>query len=335
MAGLELHGVAKAYGGRPALRPLDLAVADGELLAVLGPSGSGKTTLLRLVAGLERADAGSVHIGGRDVTALAPAFRDVGMVFQGHALFPHLTVRRNISYGLEARGTSAREAGPRVEEVAARLGISELLERRPGRLSGGERQRVGLARALVREPSVLLLDEPLSSLDAPLRAELRREIARLHRELGLTILHVTHDQAEALALGDRIAVLRDGALDQVGSPAEVYDRPRTLGVARFVGVAQMSVVSESVLPGLGPPGVVLGVRPEDVALGEGPVEGRVELVEPAGDHALVTVAVTGGERLVARATAGEPPAVGAAVRLRVAAERVHRFDPDSGLRLDP
>jgi len=334
VAALELRGLAKAYDGRPALRPLDLAVADGELLAILGPSGSGKTTLLRLVAGLERADAGTVTLGGEDVTALEPARRDVGMVFQGHALFPHLTVRRNVSYGLEARGASPRDAAPRVEETAARLGIADLLERRPGRLSGGERQRVALARALVRSPRALLLDEPLSSLDAPLRTELRREIARLHRELGLTILHVTHDQAEALALGDRVAVLRDGALEQVGTPAEVYERPRTVDVARFVGVAQMSIVPGAALPGVGGPALV-GVRPGDVRLGGNDARGRVETVEPGGDHALVTLALGGGERLVARVAGRPTPAVGEEATVGVDRARLHRFDPATGERLEP
>lgn len=343
MAELELRGVAKAYGSRQAVAPLDLVVADGELLTVLGPSGSGKTTLLRLVCGLEAPDAGTILIGGRDVTSDDPGARNVGMVFQGHALFPHLDVRRNIAYGMQARRVPAREIGPRVEEVAERLGLGELLDRRPGRLSGGERQRVALARALVRTPDLLLLDEPLSSLDAPLRAELRREIARLQGELRLTMVYVTHDQSEALALGDRVAVMRTGAIDQVGTPEEVYSRPRTLEVARFVGLAQINVLEAESFPALaaGRQGALLAVRPEDVGVagsrlnvpGAVSLPGRVELIEPAGDHALLTLALDGGGRLTARIEPELRPEAGHRTEALVDPARVHRFDAASGERL--
>jgi len=237
MAGLSLAGVGKSYGSVLALRGLDLEVAEGELMVLVGPSGCGKTTTLRVVSGLEAATEGSVRIGDRDVTALPPAERNVSMVFQTYALFPHMTVARNVGFGLAARGLPSDERRRRVEEAAALVGCGALLDRRPFQLSGGERQRVALARALVREPDVFLLDEPLSNLDAQLRAHMRAELKRLQRRLATTALYVTHDQVEALTLGDRVAVLREGALQQVGTPDEVYRRPANRFVARFMGAA--------------------------------------------------------------------------------------------------
>ncbi|MGH2897136.1 MAG: ABC transporter ATP-binding protein, partial [Solirubrobacteraceae bacterium] len=267
---LVLDALEKRYGALRALAGLSLAVAEGELLAVLGPSGSGKSTALRVVAGLERVDSGRVLIGGRDVTALEPARRDVAMVFQSFALFPHLTVRDNIGFGLAARRAPAAERARRVMEAAQVLGLEGLLDRRPQALSGGERQRVALARALAGRPAVLLMDEPLSNLDAPLRERARTEIRRLHRETGATVVYVTHDQAEALSLGERVAVLDGGRLRQIGTPDEIYERPADSFVAGFVGSPPMNLVSVQVAGGVlrGPEPVVLALPPDAPAEGE-------------------------------------------------------------------
>ena len=230
-----LRGVEKRYGDVVAVRPLDLEVQPGELMVLVGPSGCGKSTLLRLIAGLETATSGEVWIGGRRVDEVEPGARDVAMVFQSYALYPHMTVARNLGFGLRMRGTPRAELERRVAETAAALGLAELLERKPGQLSGGQRQRVALGRAMVRDPGVFLFDEPLSNLDAELRLRTRDEIAALHRRLGTTMIFVTHDQVEALSLGQRVAVMDRGRLQQVGTPDEVYRRPGNLFVAGFVG----------------------------------------------------------------------------------------------------
>ena len=240
MAQLLLDGVSKHFRAADdncidALRNISLSIDRGELLVLLGPSGSGKTTLLRILAGLERADEGKVVIDGKDAASIPPERRDLAMVFQNGALHPHLTARENISLGLKLRKLSRHEIEARVTAIADRLGLQILLDRLPRELSGGERQRVALARALVRQPRILLLDEPLSHADAPRRVQLRRELAELHAELGTTVIHVTHDQEEALALGDRVAVLREGTLQQVGTPRDLYDRPANVFVAGFLG----------------------------------------------------------------------------------------------------
>ena len=240
MAELRFAGVRKDYGSIRALRGLDLDVADGELIVLVGPSGSGKSTALRAAAGLEDVTDGTIHIGGRDVTRVPPAGRNISMVFQSYALFPHLTVAENIGFGLRARGVARAEAAGRVESAAKVVGCGELLERRPFELSGGERQRVALARALVREPDVFLLDEPLSNLDAQLRVHMRAELKRLHQRLEATMIYVTHDQVEALTLGDRVAVLRDGELQQLGPPDEIYRRPANRFAAQFIGSPAMN-----------------------------------------------------------------------------------------------
>ncbi|HSB54356.1 MAG TPA: ABC transporter ATP-binding protein, partial [Gemmatimonadales bacterium] len=232
MASLSLRGLSKTYDRRAAaLRELSLEVEDGELVALLGPSGCGKSTILRLIAGLETPTTGTVWIGGREVTRLPPADRNVAMVFQSYALYPHFTVRGNLEFPLRMRGVNPADRITRVERVAAQLGLGDLLHRLPAQLSGGQRQRVALGRALVRNPDVFLLDEPLSNLDAALRAQLRAELLALHRSLGATMLYVTHDQVEALTLGHRLVLLKDGAIQQVGTPREVYDRPATTFVA--------------------------------------------------------------------------------------------------------
>ncbi|MGH2637149.1 MAG: ABC transporter ATP-binding protein, partial [Actinomycetota bacterium] len=242
MAGLRFDGVHKAFGAVLALRGLDLEVAEGELMVLAGPSGCGKTTALRIAAGLERPTAGRITIRDRDVTDLPPVRRNVSMVFQSYALFPHLSVGDNIGFGLVARKTPKGEVAERVRAAAELVGCAELLARRPAELSGGERQRVALARALVRHPDVYLLDEPLSNLDAQLRVNMRAELKLLHQRVGTSMVYVTHDQVEALTLGDRLAVLRDGALQQVGTPDDVYRRPANRFVATFIGSPAMNIL---------------------------------------------------------------------------------------------
>ena len=312
----------------------------------MGPSGSGKSTLLRLVAGLEAPDEGTICIGDRDVGGDDPSERGVSMVFQSFALFPHMTVARNIGFGLEARKVMPDERDRRVGEIAAWLGLEELLERRPSELSGGERQRVALARGLVRKPRVLLMDEPLSNLDAPLRAGIRAEIKRIHRETGVTILYVTHDQVEALSLGQRVGVLEDGRLRQVGSPVEVYDRLADAFVAGFIGSPPMNLLRGSVVDGAFRSGQVVlplpaagagadgealaGFRPEaaTVARGEG-FAAVLELAEAVG-HDRVWYVRAGEHRLAVRPPAGARAEEGAEVRIGVAPEDIRLFDAATG-----
>ena len=333
VSGVRLVGVSKEYDSVPAIRELELEVADGELLVVLGPSGCGKSTVLRLVAGLEEATSGRILIGERDVTRLSPGRRNVSMVFQSYALFPHLTAAENIGFGLVVREVRRAEIRERVARAAALAGCGHLLARRPAQLSGGERQRIALARALVREPDVFLLDEPLSNLDAELRAETRAELKRLHARVGATMLYVTHDQIEALTLGQRIAVLRDGELQQVGTPDQIWREPANRFVARFVGSPAMNIVSSGAAVGLDAPrGAEVGIRPEHVILGDAGVEATVVLVEPIGSESLVhlRVAETG---LVARVAAETGHRVGEAVRVSALREHAHLFDVGTGERL--
>ena len=280
MAEVRFEQATRVYPGSdvPAVDALDLHIGDGEFMVLVGPSGCGKSTLLRMIAGLEEVTAGQISIGGGDVTDLAPRRRDIAMVFQSYALYPHMSVRKNIGYGLKVRRTPKDEARRRVDEVAKLLGLEQLLHRRPAALSGGQRQRVAMGRAIVREPSAFLMDEPLSNLDAKLRVGMRAELARLHERLGVTTIYVTHDQVEAMTLGQRVAVLRDGVIQQVDSPQALYARPDNLFVAAFIGSPAMNLVEATVagdsvsfagwtLP-LGPrrPGrdgnVILGIRPE-------------------------------------------------------------------------
>lgn len=337
-AGLELVGVHAAHGKADVLRGIDLTVPKGELLVLLGPSGAGKSTLLRVIAGLHPVSKGEVRIDGREVTALSPGQRDVSMVFQAFALFPHLSVADNIGFGLQVRGMGKREVRRRTETAAAMVGCEKVLDRRPEQLSGGERQRVALARALVREPALFLLDEPLSNLDAELRVRTRTELRALHDRVGATMVHVTHDQTEALALGDRVAVLRDGRIEQIGTPDEIWRRPATAFVAGFVGSPAMNL-----LPGDGPwrvPGRetraehAVGVRPESVRLGgsgEG-LEAKVMGVEVIGDDAWVRLLV-GDHPLVARVAATTRPEIGAQVWAWADDADLHVFDA-AGNRVD-
>jgi ABC-type sugar transport system ATPase subunit len=294
-------------------------------MCVVGPSGSGKSTLLRAIAGLESLDEGTIELNGRDVTRVAPAARGVAMVFQGFALFPHLSILDNIAFGLAARGVSRDERRERAGEVARRLGIAEaLLDRRPRELSGGERQRVALARALVRRPAVLLLDEPLSNLDAPLRASARAEIRRVQAETGVATIHVTHDQEEALLLGHRVAVMCDGRVVQAAAPDEIYDQPATVFVAGFLGRPPMNLLAPGEPFSFDGPAATVGVRPEDVVVGEG-AEASVEVVERAG-HDLVWRLRAGASTFAARPPAGSRASEGDTVLVRAA--RVYGFDAD-------
>jgi ABC-type sugar transport system ATPase subunit len=342
---LVLEGLEKRYGTTRVLSGLDLEVPEGELLSVLGPSGSGKSTTLRLIAGLEAPDGGRVLIDGRDMTGVAAGSRGVAMVFQSFALFPHLTVAGNVGFGLEARRVAAAERRTRVEAAASVLGLGGLLDRRPAELSGGERQRVALARALVARPRVLLMDEPMSNLDAPLRESARAEIRRLHAETGATIVYVTHDQSEALSLGQRVAVISAGAVRQVGEPDAVYDRPADVFVARFVGSPPMNVVPAVAEAGVlrGPGAIVLplpseraapgrpllaGFRPEHVRPSADGFPARLDAVERAG-HERVWRLRADDEVFAARVPADEPGDAGSTVRLAVDPSGVRLFDATS------
>ena len=296
---VERLSFAYAGGSRSAVSDVSLTVAPGEVLAVVGPSGSGKSTLLRIVAGLLAPDSGTVHLGGTDVTAVSPERRPVGMVFQGFALFPHLSVAANIGFGLAVRRTARADRDLLVRRVADRLGLGTLLDRRPEQLSGGERQRVALARALLRDPVVFCLDEPLSALDPVLRASARRDLDTVLREDGRCALHVTHDQAEAMTLGDRVALLRDGSVEQVGTPRELYERPATTFVASFVGTHPMALLPPSVARVPVPQGaVVIGARAEHVTV----VQGEDALVVTVDDlgHERIAELDVDGETLRAR-----------------------------------
>jgi len=348
MASVTLRQLSKVFdGGVQALHPLDLDVQDGELLVLLGPSGSGKTTVLRCIAGLEEPSTGDIVIGERVVTQLAPAARDVAMVFQTPALYPHLTVRENIAFPLDIRGVARAQATRRVTEAAQRLGIHAVLDRVPEQLSEGERQRAALARAIVRGPQAFLLDEPLSHLDAKLRIELRAELLALHRALGATMIYVTHDQIEAMTMGQRIGVLHEGRLRQVGTPEEVYQRPADVHVARFVGTPGMNVL-QGRGRGTGEGGRVvevgsltiplelstydgelqLGIRPEHVglcAVDKGVGNADVLVVEPLGSETLVHLNA-GGQPLVARLAGFADVRVGTRVGVKVDRRKLYLFD---------
>jgi ABC-type sugar transport system ATPase subunit len=335
VAAIRLDGVAKVYpGGHAAVRPLDLEIADGEFLVLVGPSGCGKSTLLRLIAGLETPTAGRVLIGGADMTAAPPQARELAMVFQSYALYPHMSVRDNLGYGLKVRRAPRDIVAERVAIVARALDLDQLLERRPAQLSGGQRQRVALGRAMVRQPKAFLLDEPLSNLDPALRAQARAEIARLHRTLGTTVVYVTHDQEEAMTLGGRLAVIRDGAIEQVAPPAEVYEYPANTFVARFIGAPPMNLVSARVLGIDAPDGTLAGVRPHHLAIVAGSgVPAVVELVEPRGPDAVVHLRLdVPGAPTVLAVVEGEPPVIDSRVYVQAAEGRVHRFDGSSGRR---
>jgi multiple sugar transport system ATP-binding protein len=351
MAEVRFEQATRIYPGsdEPALDALDLEIGDGELMVLVGPSGSGKTTALRMLAGLEDVDAGAVYIDGRDVSDDAPKRRDVAMVFQNYALYPYLTVADNMAFPLRVAKVSKRDRLARVREVAELLELTPFLDRKPGQLSGGQRQRVAMGRAIVRQPRVFLMDEPLSNLDAKLRVQMRADIAALQSRLGVTTVYVTHDQAEAMTLGHRVAVLRDARLQQCDTPRALFDRPVNTFVAGFIGSPAMNLCTLPVTGGRvafgsvtldavnGREQVVVGVRPEALELaGEG-VDARVEVVEELGLDAYVfcTADLPGGAaRLVARTGARHAPARGEHVRLRPSPDyEPHLFSADSGERL--
>ena len=357
MPTVRLDHVSKSFDGTVVVEDFDLTVADGELLVLVGGSGSGKSTILRMLAGLESVTAGAIRIGDRDVTALPPRDRDVAMVFQDYALYPHMTVRENLSLGLRLRKLPAGEIGRRVAWAAEMLGLGPLLDRKPKALSGGQRQRVAMGRAMVREPAVFLFDEPLSNLDAGLRAQMRIEIGTLQRRLKTTTVYVTHDQVEAMTLGDRIVVLADGRIQQVGRPIEIYRAPVNRFVAGFIGTPPMNFVAGRVdasdgallfasdgvclsLPRDRFSGIrssapaTLGIRPEDLLVvepagesGERRLAGRVVLVEMLGGTSHVHFDV-GPHRLLATVADDRLPAVGDTITVRARTERAHLLGPD-------
>ncbi len=353
MASVTYDRAAKHFGDVVALQELSLEVADGEFMVLVGPSGSGKTTALRLLAGLEGLSGGHIRIGDDLVDTIAPRRRDIAMVFQDYALYPQMSVRDNLAFGLKMAKVPRSEIRRRVDAAAEALDIGELLARKPRALSGGQRQRVALGRALVREPRVFLMDEPLSNLDAKLRAQTRGEIKRLQREVGTTTVYVTHDQVEAMTMGDRIAVMSQGRLEQVGDPDTVYSRPANTFVATFIGSPAMSLVSMSrdgtgalvhgelrvPLPaeteGL-PAEVVLGVRPEnchpwvDGAGLLGPFEGRVEYTEALGRETFIGVEAAGGVRLVIEAGGSVRVGIGETVRFGLVSGGLYLFDAATG-----
>ncbi|APZ44023.1 ABC transporter ATP-binding protein [Acidihalobacter ferrooxydans] len=354
MATLTLRSLAKRFGESVALTPTDLEVADGEFVVLVGPSGCGKTTLLRMVAGLESPSGGDILIGGQRVNALEPRARDIAMVFQNYALYPHMSVRKNLAYGLKLRRMDKAEIARRVAWAAELLGLNEYLDRKPRALSGGQRQRVAMGRAIVREPQVFLFDEPLSNLDAKLRAAVRVEIKRLHQRLATTTLYVTHDQVEAMTLAQRVVVMNRGRVEQIGHPSEVYARPATTFVAGFLGSppmnlfeARLTAAGDAVeVSGLDAPlplpapvangnrAVTLGIRPEafvpDTA---GTLPFALDLEEPLGAETLLHGQL-GGQACTLRLSADTLPADATAVtRLSVVPEALHLFDAESGARL--
>ncbi len=366
MPGLTFDHVSKEFpGGTVAVRDLSLAIADGEFMIFVGPSGCGKTTALRMVAGLEKITSGTISIGDRVINDVSPRDRDIAMVFQNYALYPHMTVRKNLAFGLKERKMPKDEIEQRVTDVSAMLGIDDLLARRPAQLSGGQRQRVAMGRALVREPAAFLLDEPLSNLDAKLRVQVRGDLKRLHQRLGITTIYVTHDQVEAMTLGDRVAVMSNGVLQQLGAPQDVYDRPANLFVAGFIGSPPMNLLRAEARGGVANAGdlslpiaglpdgdVVLGLRPEHLRPatdGQPSTEFQVEVVEPLGDGVIVHGTVSGtlvtapsGDDEVLPRLAGERaeittkfeptlrPSPGERMRLAIAPHHVHVFDGRTG-----
>jgi multiple sugar transport system ATP-binding protein len=335
----------------PAVNGLDLHIADGEFMVLVGPSGSGKTTALRMLAGLEEVDAGEIRIGDRDVTDLAPKDRDIAMVFQNYALYPYLTVADNIGFPLRIAKVPKAERQKRVAEVAERLGLTEYLHRKPSQLSGGQRQRVAMGRAIIRLPSVFLMDEPLSNLDAKLRVQMRADIATMQADLGVTTVYVTHDQSEAMTLGHRVAALKDGYLQQCDTPRAMYDRPVNTFVAGFIGSPAMNLCTVPTLNGAvllgsisvplpraanGHADVVLGLRPEALELAADGLPAEVQIVEEFGADAFAfCVADVGGTqtKLVARVDARRAPSRGDRVSLRPNPAEAHCFDPETGVRL--
>ncbi|HVQ87411.1 MAG TPA: sn-glycerol-3-phosphate ABC transporter ATP-binding protein UgpC [Actinomycetes bacterium] len=361
MATVVFDKATRIYPGAetPAVDSLDLTIEDGELLVLVGPSGCGKSTSLRMLAGLEDVDAGSIHVDDRDVTTLAPKDRDMAMVFQNYALYPHMTVAKNMGFALKTAGVPKSEIQRRVQDAAKLLDLEPYLDRKPKSLSGGQRQRVAMGRAIVREPQVFLMDEPLSNLDAKLRVQTRTQIASLQRRLGVTTVYVTHDQVEAMTMGDRVAALRDGVLMQCDTPQNLYDRPANVFVAGFIGSPAMNLIDLKLVEGGAMLGdqllpldrtvisdaathntdsVTVGLRPEDLHITpDGEWQLSVILVEGLGADAYVygTVERLDGSNkdVIVRTDGRHQPARGETVRISIDQTRAHAFDPESGLRL--
>ena len=361
---LEIRNLDKSYGATEILKDINVSAESGGFLVLVGPSGCGKSTLLNCIAGLESISGGSIQIGGRDMTQVSPKDRNIAMVFQSYALYPTMTVARNITFGMKVRGVDRATRASKLQDVARQLQIEELLDRRPSQLSGGQRQRVAMGRALVRDPQLFLFDEPLSNLDAKLRVEMRLEIKKLHHDLGATMVYVTHDQIEAMTLATKIVVLKDGVVQQIGSPAEIYRHPANLFVADFMGSPAMNLIPARTLregngtrieierAGEAPvvlidtrngdlPGeVILGLRPEDIAeagfrAGEDvqEVECRIDLVEPAGADTFV-VSRLGGKQVTARLHSETTAQTGSMLDLAFDLSKVSYFAKDTGERLN-
>jgi ABC-type sugar transport system ATPase subunit len=350
MATLELRQVRKSFGPVPVVHGVDLAVADREFVVLVGPSGCGKSTILRMIAGLEEASGGEIMIDGAVVNEKDPKDRDIAMVFQDYALYPHMTVAENMAFSLRYRGVARAEIARRVDEAARVLEIEALLARMPRQLSGGQRQRVAMGRAIVRNPKVFLFDEPLSNLDAKLRVAMRTEIKKLRQRVATTTIYVTHDQVEAMTLADRIVVLDKGLIQQIGAPEEVYERPATTFVAGFIGAPPMNLLPARIDGGVAlddgtrlpaPPAqngaagrpVWCGVRPEHLVWApDGPIRGTASVVEPLGSDTMVAFAVAGTE-VIARVPPRTVRAAGEAMRFAVDPAHLHLFDRDTGVRL--
>ncbi len=333
MANIELQGLVKRYGKLDVVHGIDLSIADGEFVVFVGPSGCGKSTTLRMIAGLEDISGGTLKIGGEVVNEREPKQRNIAMVFQNYAIYPHMSVRQNIGFGLYTSKLSQSEKDKRIDETAQILGLTDYLARRPAALSGGQRQRVAIGRAMVRNPSAFLFDEPLSNLDAQLRTQMRIEIKRLHQRLGTTIVYVTHDQVEAMTMADRIVVMKDGHILQAGTPMDLYENPVDVFTARFIGSPSMNLLpgtaaTDGLRIGQGGPHLI-GVRPHDLVIGEGAgvlsLSGTVTAVEPLGAETLVHFDVA-GTSVIATAPGKVIPAVGSAVTANAAAGALYVFD---------
>ena len=335
MAYLQLRGIEKAFGEARVIKGVNLEIQQGEFIVFVGPSGCGKSTLLRLIAGLETTTAGTIHLEGRDITDEPSSKRDLAMVFQSYALYPHMSVYENMSFALKLAKADPAVIEEKVTKAAEILNLTQYLKRTPKELSGGQRQRVAIGRAIVRSPKVFLFDEPLSNLDAALRGQTRVEIAKLHRDLGATTIYVTHDQVEAMTLADRVVVLRDGLVEQVGTPLELYDRPANQFVAQFIGTPKMNMVGASKLKSLAATGRkfpidgFVGLRPEYVELvakADGEFQATVDLVEALGAETLVYVTTEWGEQIVARHTERSSLVAGEKVGVKIDLSTAHFFD---------
>ena len=332
MGSITLKKVTKSFGDVDVIKPIDLQIDDGEFVVFVGPSGCGKSTLLRLIAGLEDVTSGTIEINGKDATAIPPAKRGLAMVFQSYALYPHMSVRKNIAFPLKMAGMDKAEINRKVTDAAKVLNLTDYLDRKPGQLSGGQRQRVAIGRSIVREPDAFLFDEPLSNLDAALRGNMRLEIAELHQTLATTMVYVTHDQVEAMTMADKIVVLQAGVIEQVGSPLDLYREPANIFVAGFIGSPAMNLIEGEDAKKRG--AKTIGVRPEhfNISLEGGEWRGKVGVSEHLGSDTFLRVDVQGVGTLTVRADGEFPARHGDEVGLTPDPERIHRFD-DAGLRI--